>query len=37
MDGRVVAPVGVAEDDKGGEDSDGESIPKGTRTFIVQY
>lgn len=37
VDGIVVVPVGVLEDVRGGEDSDGESIPKGTRTFTVQY
>lgn len=36
MDGRVVVPVGVLEDVRGGEDSDGESIPKGTRTFNIK-
>lgn len=33
VDGMGVVPVEVVEDDRGGEESDGESIPRGARTF----
>ncbi len=35
VDGTGVVPVVVVEDDRGGEESDGESIPREMRTFKI--